>query len=72
MPTYNYHCSKCGSSFEKFQKIVDRKHAPCSCGYMGMQTLTAPTIVLDDSFPGQNLKWGRNRKKHNAKLSPNG
>ncbi len=33
MPTYEYKCPKCGTRFEKFQKITSRPGAPCpKCG----------------------------------------
>ena len=33
MPTYEYKCPKCGTRFEKIQKITARPGAPCpKCG----------------------------------------
>ena len=33
MPTYEYKCPKCGTRFEKVQKITSRPGAPCpKCG----------------------------------------
>ncbi len=33
MPTYEYKCPKCGTRFEKFQKITAKPGAPCpKCG----------------------------------------
>jgi putative FmdB family regulatory protein len=33
MPTYEYKCPKCGTRFERFQKITARPGAPCpKCG----------------------------------------
>lgn len=33
MPTYEYKCPKCGTRFEKFQKITAKPGAPCPrCG----------------------------------------
>ena len=29
MPTYQYHCSKCGQEFEKFQSISDKPLTAC-------------------------------------------
>jgi len=33
MPTYEYKCPKCGTRFEKFQRITAKPAAPCpKCG----------------------------------------
>jgi putative FmdB family regulatory protein len=33
MPTYEYKCPKCGTRFEKFQRITAKPGAPCpKCG----------------------------------------
>jgi putative FmdB family regulatory protein len=33
MPTYEYKCPKCGTRFEKFQRITSKPGAPCpKCG----------------------------------------
>lgn len=33
MPTYDYHCSNCGNSFEQNKKIAERDSATCpECG----------------------------------------
>lgn len=73
MPLYAYQCTECGDHFDKQQKIVDRDTAECpQCKGLGAQQITTTLIKLDDSFPGQNLKWGRERKKHNKLLNPSG
>lgn len=73
MPTYNYKCTECEKAFEAFKRIADRDNADCpTCGGAGVKQLSAPSISLDQSFPGQNMKWGRERKKLNSKLSPRG
>ena len=33
MPTYDYKCPKCGTVFERFQKITSKPESPCpKCG----------------------------------------
>lgn len=33
MPTYDYHCTKCGKKFEQFQRITEEPLKKCpSCG----------------------------------------
>lgn len=69
MPTYDYTCSNCCNEFESFRKISERKEAPCpQCGGIGVKGVSAPLVKLDQSFPGEHMKWGRQRKKLNNKL----
>ncbi|MBN1809664.1 MAG: zinc ribbon domain-containing protein [Planctomycetes bacterium] len=40
MPTYDYECSACGHSFEKFQSIKDPRIRKCpSCGRLKLRRL---------------------------------
>lgn len=69
MPTYDYVCKDCGKPFEAFRKIAERDNADCPhCEGEGAKQLSAPLVSLDQSFPGEHMKWGRERKKLNNKL----
>ena len=44
MPTYEYKCPKCGTVFERFQKITSKPELPCpKCG------TTAPRLISGGS-----------------------
>ena len=53
MPTYQYECSRCGYSFERFQKITDppAKRCPkCRCGVKRVPASGAGIIFKGSGF----------------------
>lgn len=41
MPTYSYACAKCGTEYEKLQKMSDKTRAKCpQCGTRGERLIT--------------------------------
>lgn len=47
MPTYEYECSKCGSRFEKFQKMTDKPRSPCpKCGGKAERLISSGAGVI--------------------------
>lgn len=38
MPTYEYHCDKCGQDFEKFQSMAEKPLAVCPKELCGMKS----------------------------------
>jgi len=47
MPTYEYKCPKCGTRFEKFQKITAKPGAPCpKCGTTAERQLSGGVGVV--------------------------
>ena len=69
MPTYDYKCEECEEEFVALRKIDERKTCDCPfCTGVGKQTISAPKVMLDpNSFPGEGMKWARERKKLNGK-----
>jgi len=50
MPTYEYRCSNCGTTFEKVQRITSRPGARCpKCGGKAERLLSAPGLVFKGS-----------------------
>lgn len=69
MPTYEYSCNSCHDNFDSHRTIAERKTCPCpNCSGEGVQRISAPNIALDNSFPGHNMKWGRERSKLNKNI----
>ena len=68
MPTYDYKCPKCGTKFERFQKITSKPELPCpKCG------TTAPRLISGGSgivFKGSGFyetDYKRAGEKHKPK-----
>jgi putative FmdB family regulatory protein len=41
MPTYQYRCPKCGTEYERLQKITDQTRAKCpKCGTRGEKMIS--------------------------------
>jgi putative FmdB family regulatory protein len=50
VPLYEYECPKCGSRFEKIEKVNDRHRQKCpKCGAMANRLLAAPAIQFKGS-----------------------
>jgi putative FmdB family regulatory protein len=50
MPTYEYRCPRCGTTFERVQKITSRPLAKCpKCGGRAERLLSPPGLVFKGS-----------------------
>jgi putative FmdB family regulatory protein len=72
MPTYEYKCPKCGTRFERFQKITEPPTLPCpKCGASAQRLLSGGIGVVfkgsgfyetDYKRAGENAKRERKAK----------
>lgn len=49
MPIYEYKCQKCGNVYEKLQKEINGKTAPCSnddCGGLGKKIMSVVSFEI--------------------------
>jgi putative FmdB family regulatory protein len=73
MPTYEYKCPKCGTLFERFQRITAPPGSPCpKCGKTAQRLISGGhgLVVKGSGFyetdykqPGDKAKHDRKKKK---------
>jgi len=73
MPTYEYKCPKCGTVFERFQKITSKPQLPCpKCGATAQRLISGGSGIVfkgsgfyetDYKRPGEKAKHERRKKK---------
>ena len=73
MPTYEYKCPKCGTVFERFQKITSKPELPCpKCGAKAERLISGGSgIVFKGSgFYETDYKRAGQRKKPKDEGAP--
>ena len=69
MPTYEYECSDCGHTFERFQRMSDKPQRKCpSCGTLKAKRLlgTGAAVIFKGSGFYVN-DYGRSKGYHQEK-----
>jgi putative FmdB family regulatory protein len=79
MPTYEYKCPKCGTEFERFQKITDPPGLPCpKCGATAQRQISGGHGIVfkgsgfyetDYKRPGEKAKEEKTKKKEEGGAS---
>ena len=49
MPIYEYHCEKCGRSFEKMEPVASEKETTCECGAKAKRLISQSAFHLKGS-----------------------
>lgn len=73
MPTYEYKCPKCGTLFERFQRITAPPELPCpKCGATAKRLISGGHGIVfkgsgfyetDYKRPGEKVKYDKKKKK---------
>jgi putative FmdB family regulatory protein len=73
MPTYDYKCPKCGTVFERFQKITSKPELPCpKCGATARRVISGGHGIVfkgsgfyetDYKRPGEKAKHDKRKAK---------
>ena len=79
MPTYEYRCPKCGTEFEKLQRITEPPELPCpKCGTAAPRLISGGHGIVfkgsgfyetDYKRPGEKAKHDRKKKKEEGGAS---
>lgn len=67
MPIYDYVC-ECGTHFESWRRLEERKASRCVCGKLARLRVSAPSFFLDPvsgDFPTRTDQWERAHEKAN-------
>ncbi len=80
MPTYEYKCPKCGTRFERFQRITAKPGAPCpKCGAAAERLISGGHGIVfkgsgfyetDYKRPSEKAKQQRQQKKDGGGTTP--
>ena len=69
MRVYDYHCTECGLTEEKFVASSEVEEVPCLlCGGKALKQVCAPRFALDPNdkagFPTAYAKWDKHHKDY--------
>lgn len=71
MPTYDYHCDKCGNTQEEFHSMNSTPEITCLCGEKMKKMFSPPTtfILKGDGWPSKEMSFKREMTNKNNKMS---